>query len=75
MQEHADPNAMGIIDETSYAKKGDKTAGVQRQYCGAMGKKENCVVTVHLGYVTDEFHALVDSDLYLPEQTWAANRQ
>lgn len=75
MQEHADPNAIGIIDETSYAKKGDKTAGVQRQYCGAMGKKENCVVTVHLGYVTDEFHALVDSDLYLPEETWTANRQ
>lgn len=75
MQEHADSHAIGAIDETSYAKKGDKTSGVQRQYCGAMGKEENCVVTVHLGYVTDDFHALVDSDLYLPEQTWAANRQ
>jgi SRSO17 transposase len=33
------------------------------------------VVTVHLGYVTEDFHALVDSDLYLPEETWANNRQ
>jgi SRSO17 transposase len=39
---------MGIIDETGSAKKGDKTPGVQRQYCGASGKVENCVVTVHL---------------------------
>lgn len=75
MQEHSDPHAIGVIDETSYAKQGDKTAGVQRQYCGAMGKKDNCVVTVHLGYVTQDFHALVDSDLYLPEETWANNRQ
>ena len=50
MQEHADPHAVGVIDETSYSKKGDKTSGVQRQYCGAKGKKDNCVVTVHLGY-------------------------
>ena len=75
MQEHADPHAVGVIDETSYAKKGDKTSGVQRQYCGAKGKTDNCVVTVHLGYVTPDFHALIDSDLFLPEETWANNRQ
>ena len=70
-QEHADAHAIGMIDETSDAKKGDKTAGVARQYCGATGKIDNCVVTVHLGYVTQDFHTLVDSDLFLPEQTWA----
>jgi len=71
--EHADPNAIGVIDETSFAKKGDKTAGVQRQYCGASGKIDNCVVSVHLGYVAGDFHALVDSDVYLPE-AWLEDR-
>lgn len=71
MRDHADPNAIGVIDETSFSKKGDKTAGVQRQYSGHAGKVENCVVTVHLGYVTPDFHALIDGDLYLPEESWA----
>lgn len=72
---HGDANAIGVIDETSFQKKGKKTAGVQRQHCGAVGKLENCVVTVHLGFVSGEFHALLESDLYLPEQTWAGDRE
>jgi SRSO17 transposase len=68
--EHAAPHAIAVIDETSYAKKGHKTAGVQRQYCGATGKVDNCVVSVHLGYVAGNFHALLDGDLYLPKE-WA----
>lgn len=44
------PDAVGIIDETSFAKKGDCTPGVKRQYCGALGKQDNCTVTVHLAY-------------------------
>lgn len=71
---HADPNAIALIDETSFAKKGDKTAGVQRQWCGSRGKQDNCVMTVHLGYATGSFHALVDSDLYLPKETWHEDR-
>ena len=43
------PTRSRILDETSDVKKGDKTPGVQRQWCGAVGKKENCIVTVHLG--------------------------
>jgi SRSO17 transposase len=74
MERHADPNAIAELDETSFAKKGHKTAGVKRQYCGATGKIDNCVVTVHLGYVTKDFHALVDGDLYLPED-WLADRE
>jgi len=73
MERHADPNAIAAIDETGYAKKGDKTAGVKRQYCGATGKVDNCVVTVHLGYVAKDFHALLDGDLYVPED-WLADR-
>lgn len=74
MDAHADPNAIGVIDETGFAKKGNKTAGVQRQYCGATGKVDNCVVTVDLGYVTGDFHALIGTDLYVP-QAWLADRE
>lgn len=72
---HGDPNSVGIIDETSFVKKGDKTACVQRQHCGAAGKVDNCVVSVHLGYATPDFHTLLDGELYLPQDTWHNNRR
>jgi SRSO17 transposase len=72
--EHASPRSIGIIDETSDVKKGLKTPGVQRQYCGAVGKQENCIVTVHLGYAVDDFHTLLDGELFLPE-SWANDRE
>lgn len=59
---------IGWIDETSVAKKGDKTPGVQRQYCGATGKIDNCVVSVHLAVGYGRFSCLVDSDLYVPQK-------
>jgi SRSO17 transposase len=68
--EHAGPRAIGIIDETSFVKKGNKTPGVKRQWCGTVGKQDNCIVTVHLTYARDEFHCLVDGELYLPKD-WA----
>jgi len=64
--DHADADAIGVIDETGMAKKGNKTVGIQRQYCGSTGKVDNCVVSVHLDYVAPDFHTIVDSDLYLP---------
>lgn len=72
---HTHRHSVGVIDETSFAKKGDKTACVQRQHCGAVGKLENCVVSVHLGYATPDFYTLVDGELYLPEETWHEDRQ
>jgi SRSO17 transposase len=69
-----DPNSVGVIDETSFAKKGDQTACVQRQHCGCLGKLENCVVSVHLGYAAADFHTLLDGELYLPEESWHQNR-
>ncbi len=72
--DHFDASAIGIIDETSHAKKGDKTVGVKRQHCGATGKRDNCVVTVHLAYVSGEFAALADSDLYLPTE-WCEDKE
>lgn len=65
---------VGWIDETGVAKKGDKTPGVQRQYCGASGKVDNCVVTVHLACRCGDFMAMLDSDLFLPEQSWDKDR-
>jgi SRSO17 transposase len=67
---HGDPNSIGIIDETSYHKQGNKTACVQRQWCGCRGKTDNCVVSVQLGYAAGDFHTLLDGDLYLPEKSW-----
>ena len=71
---HGHPQAVGILDETSFPKKGTKTAAVQRQHCGAVGKTENCVVSVHLGYATPDFHTLLDGEVYLPEKTWHQDR-
>lgn len=71
-----DAHSVGIIDETSFVKKGNKTAGVQHQYCGAAGKQENCVMSVHLGYARpDGFHCMLDGELYLPKETWHEDRK
>jgi SRSO17 transposase len=72
-REHASLQSVGIIDETGCPKKGEKTPGVQLQWCGVLGKKENCVVTVHLAYAVNDFHCLLDSELFLPE-SWSNDR-
>jgi SRSO17 transposase len=72
-EEHADKESIGVIDETGWVKKGDETPGVQRQYCGSVGKQENSIITVHLGYTAGDFHCLLDGDLFLPE-SWHADR-
>lgn len=69
-RDHASPDAIGIIDETGHPKKGKHTAGAKRQWCGNTGKVDNCVVSVHTGYVVGDFQCLLDSDVYLPED-WA----
>jgi SRSO17 transposase len=68
---HADDQAVGVIDETSYPKCGAKTVGVQRQHCGATGKIDNCLVSVHVGYSWDaeRCQCVLASDLYLP-RSW-----
>ncbi len=64
---------VGVIDETSCAKKGDRTPGVQRQYLGCVGKIDNGIVTVHIGVAKGRFQALLDAELYLPAG-WDADR-
>jgi len=68
-EHHHDDQSIGLIDETSFAKRGDKTVGVQRQYCGALGKIDNCMVSVALGYVSLDgaFRCTLDHRIYLPE--------
>src|SRR5262245_35823383 len=58
-----DLGTLGIVDETGTVKKGTTTPGVQRQYCGEVGKQENCIVTVHLGVARSRYKTLVDADL------------
>jgi SRSO17 transposase len=72
-RDHACPHSIGLIDETSDTKKGVKTPGVQRQHCGAVGKQDNCIVTVHLGYAAADFHTPLDGELFLPE-SWSNDR-
>lgn len=63
----ADPQAVLVIDETSFPKRGKKSAGVKKQYCGTTGRVENCQVGVFLSYVSEKGHALIDRELYLPK--------
>ncbi len=65
---------LGIVDETGTAKKGTKTPGVQRQWCGELGKTDNCIVTVHLGVARCRYKTLVDRDLFLPK-SWSEDRK
>jgi SRSO17 transposase len=66
----ADREAVLIVDETGFLKKGTKSAGVARQYSGTAGRVENCQIGVFLAYASDKGHALIDRELYLPKE-WA----
>ena len=52
MRDHADDQAIGVIDESGHPKKGRDTACISRQYCGNTGKIDNCVMTVHLTFTS-----------------------
>ena len=62
---------IGVLDASAHPKSGDKTPGVQRQYCGETGKLDNCVVAQHLLYTdndpTNPFSCVLASDLFLPK--------
>jgi len=55
------------LDESGFPKHGENSAGVNRQYCGRLGKIENCQVGVFLGYVNDSNRILFDKRLYIPK--------
>jgi SRSO17 transposase len=68
--EHAHSQAIGTVDESGVGKSGCETAGTKRQWCGNLGKVDNCVVMVHIGYFSPGFLCLLDTTMYLPED-WA----
>ena len=69
-----DDEGIGVVDETSFLKKGTHSVGVARQYLGAAGKLENGQVATVLSYAAQGAHVLLDRRLYLPEE-WVWNRQ
>jgi SRSO17 transposase len=67
-------DAVLVFDPSAFPKKGDASVGVQRQWCGRLGKVENCQVGIYLAYVTESEQTLVDFRLYLPKE-WAKDRK
>jgi SRSO17 transposase len=68
------PDAVGVIDETGFLKKGTHSAGVARQYSGTAGRIENCQIGVFLAYASTHGHTLLDRELYLPK-AWTDDRE
>jgi SRSO17 transposase len=67
------PDGVLVFDPSAFPKKGNASVGVQRQWCGRLGKIDNCQVGIYLAYVGLAEHALVDVRLYLPEG-WAKDK-
>jgi SRSO17 transposase len=72
-QDLGEPDAVVVFDPSAFAKKGTKSVGVARQWCGRLGKLENCQVGVFMAYASRKEHALVNTRLYLPRE-WTKDR-
>src|SRR5438270_10064437 len=68
------PDAILILDPSAFPKTGTESCGVARQWCGRLGKVENCQVGVFLAYATGQATVLVDRQLFLPRE-WAEDPQ
>jgi SRSO17 transposase len=73
-QQVGGPDGVLVFDPSAFPKKGDASVGVQRQWCGRLGKIDNCQVGIYLAYVGRTEHALVDVRLYLPKE-WAQDKE
>jgi SRSO17 transposase len=71
-EELTDPDAVLVLDPSAFPKSGADSCGVARQWCGRLGKVENCQLGVFLTYVTAQGYAPLDRQLYLPRE-WAAD--
>jgi SRSO17 transposase len=69
-EELAGPDGVVVIDPSAFPKKGTESCGVDRQWCGRLGKVDNCQVGVFLAYAAKAGYAPLDRQLYLPEE-WA----
>src|SRR5436305_4777979 len=68
------PVAAWIVDDTGFPKKGTHSVGVARQYCGVLGKQDNCQVAVSVSVANEAVSLPVAYQLYLPE-SWASDRR
>ena len=78
VERFGEAGGIGIVDETGFLKKGTKSVGVKRQYCGTAGKVENCQVGIFVTYCTRRGYTFLDRRLYLPEewcQDWQRRRE
>src|SRR5205807_274728 len=73
-QQLGEADGVLVFDPAAFAKKGTESVGVARQWCGRLGKVENCQVGVYLGYASRKEHALVDFRLYLGRE-WTVDRK
>ena len=64
----AHEGAMITVDDTGFPKKGRNSVGVARQYCGRIGKVDNCQIGVMAGYVSPQGYGLIDYELYMPDK-------
>jgi SRSO17 transposase len=69
-----DSQAVLVVDETGFLKKGTKSVGVKRQYSGTAGKIDNCQVGVFLAYASPKGRTFIDRELYLPKE-WAEDTE
>jgi len=73
IERFGDPEGIAVLDETGIPKKGTRSVGVHKQYCGALGKIENCQVATLVTYATARGHVFLDRRLFLPEE-WCWDR-
>src|SRR5579864_9586323 len=72
VEEIGDPEGVLILDGSGVKKQGPESVGVARQYCGRLGKIDNCQIGIYLAYSTPRGFTLLDADLYLPKD-WAGD--
>src|SRR6516165_2500769 len=72
--QHKGPVEAWIVDDTGFVKKGQHSVGVTRQYCGQVGKQENCRIAVSLSVATEQVSLPIAWRLYLPE-IWAKDHK
>jgi SRSO17 transposase len=71
----ASPEGMITVDPSDFAKKGKESVGVARQYCGALGKVENCQSGVFVGYSSDHGYGLLSGRLYMPKSWFSGDQE